>query len=162
MTDIKPLVEQPDSWIDTAPLRVHAERTVGASTAAVWELVADHERWPSWFNNVKKVEVTGAADAVGGTRRVWVGPVVIEERFTRWEPGECFAFSVTGMSRRLVKSLNERVSLTALDEGTRITYEQAFDPTAVSGLVLKTIKGRVSAQLSAALDALGAQAAEKS
>ncbi|MCH7789232.1 MAG: SRPBCC family protein [Acidobacteria bacterium] len=158
MPDIKPLVEQPDSWIEDAPVRVRAERTVSATPAQLWAVIADHESWPRWFDSVKKVEVTGVSDAVDGTRRVTVGPVVLEERFTRWEPEHVFAFAVTGMSHRLVKSLNERLTLTAQESGTTVVYEQAFDPKPVAGLFLKIAKGKLEGTLGDAIDKLAAEA----
>ncbi len=153
---MKPLVERPDEWMETAPVRIRAERVLDATPAQVWERIADHETWPEWLDAVSAVEVTGARDAVGGGRRVKAGPILMEEKFTRWDPEHAFGFTITAMSRRLVKSMNERVTLEPVGSGTRVVYEQAIDPSAVMGLLLKAVQGRVAAQLGAGLDRLGA------
>ncbi len=64
-----------------------------APLAPVWACIYDHERWPSWWKGVEKVDVIrpGGPDSVGTlTRQVWKSALPYRLRFdieiTKVEP----------------------------------------------------------------------------
>ena len=50
------LVPRSLDWIDEAPIHIEARATSTAAPDAVFAVLADHERWPEWFPNVRSVE----------------------------------------------------------------------------------------------------------
>ena len=89
------LQRRPREWNDTAPLRIESTRDIDASAADVFAVLADHERWPEWFEALSEVEVTGAASGVGAQRRVKLKPSgVFDEEFYAWDEGREFGFSI--------------------------------------------------------------------
>jgi uncharacterized protein YndB with AHSA1/START domain len=123
------LVPRAIEWIDTAPIHIEARATSSAPPAAVFAVLADHERWPEWFPSVRKVTVLGQAAGVGARRRVTVPGATVEEEFIIWEPGVRWTF--TGLAARpgFTKSLIEDCQLEAIDGGgTAITYTMHLDP----------------------------------
>lgn len=135
-------------WIPVAPLRVQESRDIGAPAASVFAIVADHEGWSSWFEGVSKVEVTGAPTGVGGQRRVHLGRIVVDEVFIGWEDDRLFAFTLTGLSKRLVRSMAESVRVEPLEDGRcRVTYSMGIEPRpglkAITRLVTLQLGGRL-------------------
>lgn len=150
---MKPTTAQPDEWIEQAPHRCSASKELGATTAQVWEVLADHKSWPEWFDAVSEVTVTGPASGVGARRRVRLPGLVIDEEFVAWDVGERFAFTAMALSRGLFDSINERVTLDDLGDGrSRITYVQAFAPK--RWLPFSAVEGRFRKGLEGALDNL--------
>ncbi|MGH2956336.1 MAG: SRPBCC family protein [Solirubrobacterales bacterium] len=150
--------KHPDSWIEQAPDRCSAEREIAASPNAIWEALADHESWPKWFDAVKSVAVTGAAAGVGARRRVSLPGLDIEEEFVGWDVGERFAFRAVALSRGIFESINERVTIEALEDGrSLVTYIQAFAPTWWFRLPFKLARGQFGRNLDGALQGLAAR-----
>lgn len=126
---MQPLTPQPLEWIDHAPVRASRSRRIGQPPSVVWEAIADHAGWPQWFPRLVGVEPGPTADAVGGTRRVDLGLVRVEEEFLAWEPERRFAFTVTGSTRPGLVSMNEDVRLTPDGDGAcTVTYTMALEP----------------------------------
>lgn len=63
------LIPRSIEWVDTVPIRVVAPAESSAPPAAVFAVLADHERWPEWFPGLRKGTVMGAPTGVGVRRR---------------------------------------------------------------------------------------------
>jgi len=126
MPDLQP---RPFEWLHAAPVRIEASREMTVSASAAFAIVADHERWPEWFSQLKRVEVTGEPTGVGGQRRVTLAGVVVDEVFIAWETDRVFAFTVTRTSRPMARAMVEAVQVEPLDtDRCRVTYIQAIEP----------------------------------
>jgi uncharacterized protein YndB with AHSA1/START domain len=154
------LAQRTIEWIDVAPLRIDASAESSASPAAVFAVLADHERWPEWFPLVRKVTVTGAAEGVGARRRVAIPGSTVDEEFIAWEPGARFSF--TGLAARpgFTRSLVEDCILTPLGSGgTAISYSMYLDPPRALLPLVRLFVGRVQKNNSRALANLAQRAA---
>lgn len=128
---MKPITPQTLDWIDRAPVSITRSRRIAATPDRVWEAIADHESWPQWFDALTEVERLGSGEGVGGRRRVHIKSIAVEEEFLAWEPGARFAFTLTGASKPLVRSMVEDIRLTpAGDTATTVSYTQAIQPVA--------------------------------
>ncbi len=139
---MKLITRRPSVWTLQAPVVARASREIAASTTAVFGVLADHEAWPHWFPGVKRVEVTGGDGAgVGARRRVTLrGGIRFDEEFVTWQPGEAFGFTVVAMRPRMLRSLNELVTLENLgDDRCRVTYHQGFDPRPWSAWLMRLL-----------------------
>lgn len=126
---MKPITPRTLDWIDHAPVSITRTRRIATSTVTLWDAIADHQSWTNWFQGISKVEVLGVGEGVGGGRRVHVGPAQVDEEFLAWEPGAHFAFTVTHVSQKVVKSLVESVRLIADGpDATTVSYTMAIDP----------------------------------
>lgn len=148
-------VERAPEWIVSAPMLNEQSRTIRAPRDAVWARIADHQTWPEWFRALKRVSVTGSPTGVGGRRDVTVPGATVKERFTAWEPGEVFAFTVVSGPPGLV-ALAESVELADVEDGTRITYRQGFEPRRWCGWLVAPAVKKARRDLAAALDELAA------
>lgn len=147
-------VHQPD-WIDMAPLRNVCERHLAAPRDVVWERIADHATWPEWFTALTTVRVTGAPDAVGGTREVTMGRITVGEVFTAWEPGERFSFAVVRANRTLA-GMAESVEVRDDGSGCVVTYRQGIAPARGFGWLWRLILPRLRRETDRALERLEA------
>jgi len=146
-------------WLSTAPVSIEATRDIAASAVATFAVIAAHERWPEWFKQVKRVEVTGAPTGVGGQRRVTLSGVVVDEVFIAWETDRLFAFTVTNTSRPMAKSMVEAVRVEPLgDERCRVTYTQGIEPLGWMKPAMPLLKKTMQSTLAKALTNLEARA----
>ena len=149
-------IHQPE-WIGTAPVVVRRERSVLAPPAAVWKHIADHQAWPQWFKGLKTVQVTGAAEGVGGQRVASVTGATVGEVFTAWAPNEQFAFAiVTGP--RVLAGMAESVVLVPGGGGCTVTYTVGIEPAPGFGWLVKLGSKRLAKLIEKALDALALRA----
>ena len=126
---MKPITARPLEWIDHAPVQVTRTRRIAASRDRVWDVIADHARWPEWFDALTLVEPLEPAEGVGGHRRVHIRSIAVEEEFLAWEPGVRFAFTVTHSTKPGIRSMVEDVRLVPDgDVATTVSYTQAIDP----------------------------------
>jgi hypothetical protein len=154
------LVPQPIEWIHAAPIHIVAHAESSASPAAVFAVLADHERWPEWFPSVRKVTVLGAAAGVGARRRVAVPGATVDEEFIIWDPGVRWSF--TGLAARpgFTRSLIEDCQLDALESGgTAITYTMHLDPPPVLRPLVRATAGLLRRNNARAMANLAARAA---
>ena len=152
MPDLQP---RSFDWLTTAPVRIAVTREMAVSAAAAFAVVADHERWPEWFTQLKRVEVTGAPTGVGGQRRVTLGGVVVDEVFIAWDPDRLFAFTVTNATRPMAKAMVEAVQVEPLgDDRCRVTYTQALEPHAWMKPMLPVMRRTMRSMLTKALSGL--------
>jgi hypothetical protein len=150
------LPRRPPHWIATAPVVNRRRREMAAPTAEVWDVVADHEAWPRWFTTLKRVEITGEPSGVGGARRVSIPGIAVDEVFTAWEPGRCFAFSVVSAPRALA-AMAESVELEPIgDDRCVVTYTQGIDPAPRWGVFWRRMLPLLERDLGRALDRLAA------
>ncbi len=157
---MKPIQPQPAEWIDTAPIHVSVAKDMAATPEEVFAVLADHESWPTWFEGLKSVEVTGKAAGVGAERMVDVPQMgMVEEEFNVWEPNQRFGFTVVAMARPSLNTLNELITLEPSTYGTLVTYQQGFDPKKVAAPAIKiAAKRRIPGVLLAALAGLEREA----
>jgi uncharacterized protein YndB with AHSA1/START domain len=154
---------QPVDWIDRAPVALRGEGTTTASPEAVFAVLADHERWPEWFPNVKEVLVTGPAAGVGATRRVRVPGMVVDEEFIVWEPGVRWCFTGTAARPAVVRSIVEDCRLTPTAAGgAAISYTMYLDPAPGFGPLVWLGGRAIRASIQKAVTALGERAARAS
>jgi uncharacterized protein YndB with AHSA1/START domain len=142
---------QPPEWIDAAPIRVEQTIEIAAPPAAVWERIADHERWPTWFTTLDRVEVTGAATGVGGGRTVTVKRLSLGEQFTAWDDDAHFAFAVTSSFLPILDTMAESVRLEPTETGTTVTYVQGLQAKRGCGKLLALAWRNAPRQLADAL-----------
>ncbi|MBN3585793.1 SRPBCC family protein, partial [Algoriphagus aestuarii] len=94
----------------------------------------------------------------GGTRVVHLTGLSVAEEFLAWEPGARFAFTGTGASRGVLRSLVENIVLArAGDSATDVSYTMAVDP--VGGRPVAVVLRQVFSQtIKRGLDGLAAVA----
>lgn len=128
---MKPITPRTLEWMDQAPVCVTRTRRIAVEPDRVWAALADHEGWPDWFGPITKVERIGSGEGVGGSRRVFIKSIGVEEEFLAWEPGSRFAFTVVRVNRSGIRSMVEDIRLTPEgDTATTVSYTQAIDPIA--------------------------------
>lgn len=150
------MTPRPLEWIDQAPVRATRTRRIEAPPAAVWAAIADHEGWSEWFGAITRVVPGTTSEGVGGTRRVEVGRIAVDEEFVAWEPERRFAFTVTSSTGPGLRSMNEDVRLTpAGDDATTVSYTMALDPVGAK-LVRPVLEPGLRRALDKALDGLAA------
>ncbi len=139
-------------WLDDAPLLLSASRRIDATPDAVWARVADHSTWPDWWAGLKHVEPGAQPTGVGGTRTVKLaGGLTIQEEFLAWEEDRRFAFVVTHMKPKIIRTLVEDLTLEPVDGGaTKVTYTQGWDPIGgkpVQAILRKTTQPQIEKAL---------------
>jgi hypothetical protein len=155
----KRLPVRPADWIPTAPIVIEATRTIEAPVGTVWSILADHERWPEWFSVLERVEVTGAAEGVGGTRSVHAKRLRLDEEFTVWEPERHFVFSIVGSSVPLFASMAESIRLDPIgDDRSAVAYSQGLEPARYRGFIVKGMRKKLESGLHDALAKLASAA----
>jgi uncharacterized protein YndB with AHSA1/START domain len=142
---------QPPEWIDAAPIRVERSIDIAAPAETVWALIADHEGWPRWFTTLDEVEVTGRATGVGGTRRVTVKRLALDEEFTAWDDNAHFAFAVTASKLPILDTMAESVRIETTDGGCRVVYVQGLQAQRGCGALLGFAWRGIPKQLDGAL-----------
>jgi hypothetical protein len=157
---MRDLQRQTIDWVEQAPLALTGRSTSPAAPDRVFAVLADHERWPEWFPNVRKVEVMGPAEGVGARRRVRTPGVVVEEEFIVWEPGSRWSFTGTAARPGFVRSLVEDCRLEATESGgTAIEYTMYLDPAPGFGLLVRLAAPRIRASIGKAMQHLAERAA---
>lgn len=120
-------------FIDEAPYRFENVVELEASPEAVFDIFADGESWPRWFDGIKRVVWTSPEPkGVGTTRTVTLTTMILYEHFVVWERGRRFTFRFEGSSLPLCRAGLEDYRLEALPGGrTRFTYRVYLDPSLV-------------------------------
>jgi uncharacterized protein YndB with AHSA1/START domain len=155
------LVRRDLDWIDDAPVRIEARAESAAPPAAVFAVLADHERWPEWFPSVRKVTVLGPAEGVGARRRVDIPGASVDEEFIAWEPGVRWAFTGIAASPRFTRSLVEDCRLTPTPSGgTEISYTMYLDPPPILRPTATVLVAGIKRNNQRAVEQLARRAAE--
>jgi hypothetical protein len=119
----------PEQPLDALPLRVTRVVELGASAAAAFAVLADHDGWPGWFGGMRRVDVDGPASGVGALRTVHVPPATVQERFSRWDEGERLTFHVVASSLPGLAAMTEDWRLTEVAaDRTRLVIDVAAAP----------------------------------
>ena len=125
------LTRQTPDWTDTAPIKFRAAHEMLATPDEVWAALADHERWPEWFEAIDGAESTGG-EGLGSTRAIWIRKWRVDEEFIVWDEPRSWGFTVLvaeGPLGWLAESLNERIDIQVLaPDRVRVTYLMAFQP----------------------------------
>jgi hypothetical protein len=130
-------VKQPE-WIDSAPILVKESIEIDATPAAVWTHIVDHASWTEWFDALDEVQPGTPSTGIGGTRRVIVKPLAIDELFTAWDEGEHFAFAIVGSKLPMLGAAAESVRLEPIGEdGCRVIYRQGIEGRKGLGWLMK-------------------------
>jgi uncharacterized membrane protein len=126
-----------------APVVVDSEIEVAAPPEAVWEVISDIERWPSWNPEVKSVALTGPV-APGSEFRWRAGGVTIRSTLEEVDPPRIIGWTgkAAGLRARHVYHLGRR------DDVTFVTTAESFE-----GLAARLLRKRFQATLEKSLDA---------
>lgn len=118
-----------DDWFEIAPIRVDRSLIVPTSPAVVFARLAEHERWPEWFDGMRLVIVTRRVRGVGCERTVAVGPISVRERFVVWEENARLGFYIIEATVPGLRAMHEDWRLSDLGDGrTRWTSRSAQMP----------------------------------
>lgn len=146
------------SFTTRAPLRVSATRIVDASPHRVFDRLADARSWRRWFPGMVACwYLTRPPHGVGSVRRVWVGPLRVDDRFIVWEPGRRWGFTFESTNLPWASAGVEVVDLEETDDGrTRVTYRMSLEPRGPMGALLRRRRTEVGRALAGALAGLDA------
>jgi hypothetical protein len=116
------------SFVERAPVVVHAEASVPARPAALWPALADAPAWVDWFAGAKAAHYTSPAPyGVGSTRSVQVLGLRADETVLAFDVEKRFAFRVDATNLPGLAALVEVVTLDAVGDATRVVYRQALE-----------------------------------
>ena len=144
-------------WIEGAPILVEETIEIDASPDEVWAHIVDHANWPEWFDALDEVQPGSTSTGVGGTRRVIVSRLGIDEVFTAWDEAEHFAFAIVGSKIPILAAAAESVRLEAVGTGCKVTYRQGVEGRRFCGWLMEKAWAPASKGLPAALAALKAR-----
>lgn len=118
-------------FIAQAPWRFENVVELDAAPEKVFDVFADGESWPRWFDGIERVVWTSPEPkGVGTTRSVTLTSGTVYEYFLAWERGKRFAFRFDGADRPLFKAGVEDYRLEDLGNGrTRFFYGVYLEPT---------------------------------
>lgn len=131
--------------------RIRAAQVAG-SPAEVWAALAAFDRISAWADDVDhSALLTDGPPGVGTARRVQVGRMALVETVTTWDPEVELAYTIAGLPP-IVRSVENRWSLRAADEGTLVTLTTSIDPGTtprgrIGSRVLGLALGRASGRL---------------
>lgn len=109
-------------FIEQAPWRFESVVELDAAPGTVFDLFADGESWPQWFDGIRRVTWTSPEPkGVGTTRTVELTTATVFEYFLAWERGRRFAFRFVGATRPLFRAGIEDYRLEPL-EGDRCRF----------------------------------------
>ncbi len=90
---------RPVSTADQVPIEVHNESVIPAPAERVWELLADVERWPSWYRACRWVRVESRATAVQPLAFRWKAhPVELRSTVVTADRPHSFAFTADAVA----------------------------------------------------------------
>lgn len=120
-------------FIKDASYRFENEVELDASPDAVFDIFADGESWPRWFDGIKRVVWTSPEPkGVGTTRTVTLTTMTVYEHFLAWDRGRRFAFRFEGSSLPLCRAGIEDYRLEEVAPGrTRFFYGVYLEPSLV-------------------------------
>jgi hypothetical protein len=120
-------------FIEGAAYRFENVVELDAPPEAVFDIFADGESWPRWFDGIQRVVWTSPEPkGVGTTRTVTLTTMTVYEHFLAWERGRRFAFRFEGSSLPLCRAGIEDYRLEALPGGrTRFFYGVYLEPSVV-------------------------------
>jgi uncharacterized protein YndB with AHSA1/START domain len=134
--------EPPAGINESAPVVSRSEIEIAAPPDAVWDVVTDFERWPSWLRDVKSMSVEGPV-APGTVLRWKAGPGTITSTIQRVERPRLIAWTgrTLGIDAIHFWHFEER------DGGTFVRTEESYD-----GLTARLLRRSLQKTLDTALD----------
>lgn len=125
-----------------APVFAESEVEIAAVPDAVWEVLTDFERWPSWNPDVKSLSLNGAVTP--GTQFRWkAGGASITSTLERVERPHLVAWR----GRTFGASAIHVYRLEGKDGATLVHTEESFD-----GPLTRLLRGRLQRSLQKSLD----------
>lgn len=143
-------------FIEGAAWRFENVVDLDASPEAVFDIFADGESWPQWFDGIRSVVWTSPEPkAVGTTRTVTLTTMTVYEYFLAWERGRRFAFRFEAASLPLCQAGLEDYRLEALPNGrTRFHYGVYLEPSLVARLLGPIVRAQFSTMFRRAAEGL--------
>jgi len=119
-----------DTFLESAPIVVHAEVEIAATAEEVWAVLESERMW-SWFAGIDRLEwLTPRPLVTGCVRRLRVAKVLeVDEEFYRWDAPRRATFRVTRASLPVISALAEDFQLEARGSTTRLTWTMAIEPS---------------------------------
>jgi hypothetical protein len=145
-------------FLDSDVWRFENVVELDATAGEVFDIFADGESWPKWFDAVQSVVWTSPEPKDVGTTRTVVLSVTplkttVQERFLVWDPGQRFTFRFERVGLPLFHAGIEDYRLADLGgDRCRLTYTVCLEPTAAVRLA-----GPVTRPLFAGMLRTGAQ-----
>jgi uncharacterized protein YndB with AHSA1/START domain len=134
--------EPPAGIIESAPVVGRSEIEIAAPPDAVWDVLTDFERWPSWLSDVKSMSIEGPV-AAGTVFRWKAGPGTITSTIQRVERPRLIAW----MGRTLGIDAVHFWDLEERDGGTFVRTAESYE-----GLTARLLKRSLQKTLDRALD----------
>jgi hypothetical protein len=143
-------------FIEGAAWRFENVVDLDASPETVFDIFADGQSWPLWFDGIRSVVWTSPAPkAVGTTRTVTLTTMTVYEYFLAWERGRRFAFRFEAASLPLCQAGLEDYRLEALPNGrTRFHYGVYLEPSLVARLLGPIVRAQFSTMFRRAAEGL--------
>ncbi len=143
-------------FIEGAAYRFENVVELDAAPEAVFDIFADGESWPCWFDEIKRVVWTSPEPkGVGTTRTVTLTTMTVYEYFLAWERGRRFAFRFEGSSLPLCRAGVEDYRLEDLGGGrTRFLYGVYLEPSLVVRLAGPIARAQFSGMFRRATEGL--------
>lgn len=115
-------------FVETAPFKIRTTLRLAHPPQAVWNVLADNERWPEWFVSCKAARSTSEPPhGVGSTRWVQVDQFKVDERFIAWDEPERWGFTLIDANVPLAETVVELVTLQPDGDGTSLTHDFAAE-----------------------------------
>lgn len=143
-------------FIERATWRFENAVELDASPDVVFDIFADGESWPRWFEGIRRVVWTSPEPkGVGTTRTVTLTTMTVEERFLAWERGRRFAFRFEAATAPLCVAGVEDYRLEDLGDGrARLMYGVYLEPTLLARLLGPIARARLGAMFRRAASGL--------
>ena len=101
-------------YLDRSPHRMQFEKTLPASPARVFDVVANGEEMGTWFDDFVACRWTSPLPhGLGSTREIELKMLTVKERFVAWTPGERIAFCMDAITLPLVTAMAEDIRFEA-------------------------------------------------
>lgn len=134
-------------FVERAPASFLTEADLPAPPEKVFEVFADVSSWPRWFDDMRDGRwMTDQTSGVGATRRMTLGLIAVEETILAWEPGSRFSFRIDRATLPLIRAMVEDYQLVPTQNGTRLVWKAAYDPSWITRLLHPIVRAVFGAQ----------------
>ncbi|HVY11791.1 MAG TPA: SRPBCC family protein [Mycobacteriales bacterium] len=136
-------------------------RTISASPAKVWAVLADFPAIVAWAPNVDHSSAaTEARGGIGAVRRVQVGRITLMETIVDWRPNRLLAYTVEGLPP-VAGNIVTTWELDAQEAGktkTTVTTVVSSRPNPVSRFIGRALSRQLAKAAKQMLDGVAAKA----
>jgi len=122
------LHERPADWAASAPVRLDYRLTLNGQPEQVFDVLADHDRWPTWFDGMRRTRVDGPLTTLGTLRTVWVGAARVQEHFVVWDRPRRLTLYVVQSNVPGMRVMAEDWQLVPVDGRTILSVTVGVDP----------------------------------